>query len=250
MDVTDFLPNGFNLRAGAGGGDPKAGLCFMETVALIAGEPIGDHPECACPILTAYGIRLNDRFSDADRQKLLPLAWATAGTRSDAHRQVRLRILGEAACDMAEMVLPKFEAKYPGDLRPRSAIETARRFWRGEAAIEELRAAKAAAAAADADGDAASAYASAAAAAYAAYASADAYAAYADADAYAAAAAAAAADAAYAAAAADADLREKIIARALRALREAIEAGPNGGIPGELIRERIERVASLLPVAA
>jgi hypothetical protein len=162
----------------------------------------------------------------------LPLAWATAGTRSDAHRQVRLRILGEAACDMAEMVLPKFEAKYPGDLRPRSAIETARRFWRGEAAIEELRAAKAAAYAAAAAA-AASAYASAAYAAYAAYADAAyAYAAY-----------------AYAADA-DADLREKIIARALRALREAIEAGPNGGIPGELIRERIERVASLLPVAA
>ena len=92
MDVTDFLPNGFNLREGAGGGDPKDGLCFMETVALIAGEPIDDHPECACPILTAYGIGLNDRFPAADRQKLLPLAWATAGTRSKEHEAIRRRI--------------------------------------------------------------------------------------------------------------------------------------------------------------
>jgi hypothetical protein len=82
--------------------------------------------------------------------------------------------IGKVAADLAERVLHIYEAKYPGDLRPRKAIEAAR------------------------SGDK-NAYAAYADAAYAAYA--DAYAAYADA-AYAAYAAAAAY--AYAADAADA----------------------------------------------
>lgn len=220
MDVTDFLPNGFNLREGAGGGDPKDGLCFMETVALIAGEPIDDHPECACPILTAYGIGLNDRFPAADRQKLLPLAWATAGTRSKEHEAIRRRIIGLSRCDIADMVLPEFERARPGDLRPRKAIEAARAHWKAPGGEKKTAAA-------------AAAYAAAADAAYA-------DAADADAD----------ADAAAASKYFSKDLRAKIIDRQIQTLREAIEAGPNGGIPGELIRERIERVAPLLPVAA
>ena len=45
------------------------------------------------------------------------------------------------ACDVAERVLKNFEDRYPDDTRPREAIETARRFARGEATVEELRAA-------------------------------------------------------------------------------------------------------------
>jgi len=101
----------------------------------------------------------------------------------------------EFACDCAERVLPVYDTRYPGDTRPRVAIETARRYARGEATAEELRAAASAAsaayAAASSDGAAAAAY---AAAAYAAaYAAADA-AAYAAADAAAYAAAHAAAE--------------------------------------------------------
>lgn len=47
----------------------------------------------------------------------------------------------ELACDFAEHVLPVWEAKYPGDDRPRKAIETARAFAKGEASTEELEAA-------------------------------------------------------------------------------------------------------------
>ena len=218
MDVTDFLPNGFNLRQGKGGGDPKNGLCFMETVALIAGEKITDQPECACPILTAYGIGMNDRFADKDRQRLLPLAWATAGTRSKEHAFIRRKILGIAACDIVEMVLPIFEKKYPKDARPRQAIDAAIAYWAAPG-IETLAKVKAAASAA-----------------YAADAAYAAYAAY-------------AASAAYAADAASA-IRRQIIERQFVALREAILAGPNGGIPGEIVKARIEKVADLLPVNA
>jgi len=42
------------------------------------------------------------------------------------------------ACDCAEHVLSLYEAKYPDDRRPRKAIETARRYAEGKAAVEEL----------------------------------------------------------------------------------------------------------------
>ncbi|MCC6194590.1 MAG: hypothetical protein IT518_09005 [Burkholderiales bacterium] len=89
-----------------------------------------------------------------------------------------LRECGLRACDHAERALPIFEAKRPGDDRPRKAIEAARGCIAGTKTRQQARAAAA---------DAAYA-AAAAAAAYAAYAAADAadaaYAAYADADAY------------------------------------------------------------------
>jgi hypothetical protein len=100
-------------------------------------------------------------------------------------------VLVAFAADCAERVLPIFEARYPGDDRPRKAIEAARS---GDA----YAAYDAAIAAAIAANDAANAYAN---AAHAAYAAADAARATAtDAAAYAANAANAAADAARAAA--------------------------------------------------
>jgi hypothetical protein len=98
------------------------------------------------------------------------------------------------AADFAERVLPIYESSYPGDNRPRVAIEAARALAHGEITPN---AAYAAAYAANAAANAAYAAAYAANAAYAAYAAYAANAAYA---AYAAYAAANAANAAYAAA--------------------------------------------------
>jgi hypothetical protein len=82
------------------------------------------------------------------------------------------------ACDCAERVLPIYEAAHPGDLRPRLAIEVARRYARGEATAEELEAARMGAAAAYGGASGAAAYAAYAAttahAAYAAHAAIDA----------------------------------------------------------------------------
>jgi hypothetical protein len=64
------------------------GMCLMEAVAFIAGEKHSDRPECACPVLSAFGRNLNDRMGrgaegDALRAKYLaPLAEKIAGTRS------------------------------------------------------------------------------------------------------------------------------------------------------------------------
>ncbi len=44
------------------------------------------------------------------------------------------------ACYMARCVLPIYEAEHPGDLRPRTAIETAERFASGQATADELAA--------------------------------------------------------------------------------------------------------------
>jgi len=49
------------------------------------------------------------------------------------------------AADCAEHVLPIWEKKYPGDLRPRQAIEAARLFADGKITKEKLAAARAAA---------------------------------------------------------------------------------------------------------
>jgi hypothetical protein len=54
----------------------------------------------------------------------------------------------EAGCRCAEHVLPIYESKYPGDDRPRNAIETRRRYEQGTVTQDELDAAGAAARAA------------------------------------------------------------------------------------------------------
>ena len=67
------------------------------------------------------------------------------------------RSLALWAADCAEHVLPFFEEKYPGDDRPRKAVEAGRAWVRGEIACGGARAAAVAAhaAARDADGGAA-----------------------------------------------------------------------------------------------
>lgn len=63
------------------------------------------------------------------------------------------RSLALWAADCAEHVLPHFEKKYPGDDRPRKAIEAARAWTRGEIRVGEARAAAVAAHAAARDAD-------------------------------------------------------------------------------------------------
>ena len=61
------------------------------------------------------------------------------------------------ACDCADIVLPIFEKEYPNEKRPRTAIETARKWANGEATLKEVSIAAAAAAAANAAANAANA---------------------------------------------------------------------------------------------
>ena len=64
------------------------GMCLMEAVAYLAGEPHTDAPACACPMLTAYAVALNDAMGtgpdgDALRARYLhDLAPMLVGSRS------------------------------------------------------------------------------------------------------------------------------------------------------------------------
>jgi len=64
------------------------GMCLMEAVAYLAGEPHTDSPACACRVLTAYAISLNDAMGagpdgDALRARYLhDLAPMLVGSKS------------------------------------------------------------------------------------------------------------------------------------------------------------------------
>jgi hypothetical protein len=177
------------------------GVCAMEMVAWLAGEKHSDKPQCACPAITAYVIKLNDRGPQWVRDAIRDRALKIVGTRASVNTQKkRMRIFAEAAIKAAEGVLPLFEKRRPGDDRPRKAIEAAKERLANPSKADAADAAYAAYAAYAAD---AASAASAADAAYAAYAVDAADAAYVASAAYAA-SAASAASAAYAADAASA----------------------------------------------
>lgn len=69
------------LTRGAHSG-AEAGTCLMEQVALLAGEPFSDRPRCTAPALAALAQQVNDRVSDAARDRLLPLVPALAAAGS------------------------------------------------------------------------------------------------------------------------------------------------------------------------
>lgn len=109
-----------NIKLISGVGDREANeLCVMSLTALIAGEPHTDKPVCACPVLTAAAIRLNDGLwwaSDEERTAALkPLSAELIGTRSTAAVELRragvfvdlaLRVWAPKAFDCAAFLHP------------------------------------------------------------------------------------------------------------------------------------------------
>jgi hypothetical protein len=59
------------------------GMCLMEAVAFLAGEPHSDHPACTDPVLGAFGRALNDEMTDDECVLLAPLAKKLIGTAGD-----------------------------------------------------------------------------------------------------------------------------------------------------------------------
>jgi hypothetical protein len=83
-----------NKKLHTGSGKNLDTACIMQMVSYVAGEKWTDHPECACPILTEYAIRLNDRFNDEHRQRLKDFIPLLVGTRAgDEIRIARKRLL-------------------------------------------------------------------------------------------------------------------------------------------------------------
>ena len=80
------------VRFGSGQHDSRDdGMCVMEAVAFIAGEPHSDAPECACPVISAFCRAWNDGLeSDEERAKWLgEFVWRLPGTR--ATKDIELR---------------------------------------------------------------------------------------------------------------------------------------------------------------
>ena len=78
-----------DLRRGA---HPEGGdMCVMEAVAWVAGEPWSDHPQCACPVVSAFMRSWNDALpTDEDRTRLLkPLIPKLINSRGDAELEKR-----------------------------------------------------------------------------------------------------------------------------------------------------------------
>ena len=81
-----------------GGSHAKAedGVCLLEATALMAGEPLSDHPKCVSPVLGAFGRAWNDGMrSDAEREQLkqyIPLLIGTAGDIAADERRSWLAI--------------------------------------------------------------------------------------------------------------------------------------------------------------
>jgi hypothetical protein len=70
------------------------GMCAMEMVAWLAGEPHGDEPGCTCPVLAAFVRACNDALGDAARTRLLrPLVPLLVNTRSSARRETERGLL-------------------------------------------------------------------------------------------------------------------------------------------------------------
>ena len=173
------------LSAGAHAG-PEDGACVMEMVSYLAGEAWTDTPACTYRPLARAAQVVNDRLRDEDRHLLVPLIGRLFGTTAPVSDTAFARFAAMSVLPLARAV----EHLHPAAKACNDVVD---RYWRGEASIDDVQAARKFAA--DAYDAAAAAFAAAYAADAAAYDAA--FAAAYDAAAFAAAAAAAAYAAAY-----------------------------------------------------
>ena len=69
--------------------DSLGEACLLEVAAWMAGEPWTDSPQCVCPVLAAFGRRLNDVLPHDRRQELKRFLPAMLGTAGDGLMDVR-----------------------------------------------------------------------------------------------------------------------------------------------------------------
>lgn len=68
---TPLTPPGLPQLSAGSHPRPAEGGCFMEVVALLAGEPWSDRPACTHPLVAETARLVNDQLSDARRNELL-----------------------------------------------------------------------------------------------------------------------------------------------------------------------------------
>jgi hypothetical protein len=74
------LPAGLRLTTGAH--PDHKGFCFNEAIAFVAGEKWSDAPACVSPVIRRFGMGLNDRWPEDDKQLLIPFIIPAIGTRT------------------------------------------------------------------------------------------------------------------------------------------------------------------------
>ncbi len=86
------LPEAFVIGHGAHS-SPEDGMCVMEAIAFVAGEPFSDHPTCASPTVASFLRQFNDRLPDDEtRTKLLArLIPKLVGSKGSAALEERRR---------------------------------------------------------------------------------------------------------------------------------------------------------------
>jgi len=95
------------------------GMCAMELVAYIAGEPHSYEPACASELLTGYTIRINDHMRTSERRNLKPFLPRIVGTRV-GDEQHRFEIMARLA--VTSLFAPALER--------RGAAALASQLWR------------------------------------------------------------------------------------------------------------------------
>lgn len=95
---------------------PSRGVCIMECVAYLAGEPHTDHPECACEVVTEFAMNCNDVLSPEDRPRLTAYALRIAGSRAN-DGQVPLQRARFLLSYATRVCLPLFLAKRQIDFK-------------------------------------------------------------------------------------------------------------------------------------
>lgn len=82
----------YNLIRGASH-RPSEGACLFDAGMWLKYGKIGDDPPCACPIIRAYAVSLNDTLDDSQRQLLRPFILRVVGNKDEKAEYKRFRFL-------------------------------------------------------------------------------------------------------------------------------------------------------------
>jgi hypothetical protein len=110
---------------------PGNGACLYDAAKWISYGEIGDDPPCACPVIRAYAIGLNDMLPDDQRQRLKPFILRVGNNRDPESEPARAEYLIRCAVGM---ILPI--ALEGGRLMERAAV--LRRVAR-DGSLEDVR---------------------------------------------------------------------------------------------------------------
>lgn len=131
-------------------GSVAEGVCAMEAVAWLAGEPHSDHPKCTCPVIATFVRHINDAMPDSERGRLKPYLPRLIGTRAGLGIE---RSRAFCAADFAVRIFAPQAlraAGLEGEAKKLEAIEPINAAKAANAAANAAHAADAAAHAADA----------------------------------------------------------------------------------------------------